>query len=355
MNQQKQNVVIDTPPPARPPMRSAFIAATALAIGALGSIAALAAPSPKPAPAARAAKSPWGASDELGRLNMMTDASRAAVLARVASGKAYDLGVEYFVGMPSWSALGDPTYQYWMTHTPQGTVNDDPMRLGRPMNEKVSYTGDAVSMYTHTGTHIDALNHFGLHDHIWNGFRAEQHLGDRGWTKAGAETIPPVIARGVLIDVAGARGVDVLGDSYGITAQDLQQALAKQRVSVERGDVVLIRTGRMRKFRDAKAYMESPPGLTLSAARWLVDERGAMVLGGDNLSLETFPVETPDNWIPVHTWLLAERGVPIMEVVDLEALARDRVYEFAFIGASLKLRGASGAPMRPVALPLRAR
>jgi kynurenine formamidase len=80
---------------------------------------------------------------------------------------------------------------------------------------------------------------------------------------------------------------------------------------------------------------------------------GAMLLGSDNLSLETFPVETPENWVPVHTYLEAEQGVAIMEVVDLEALSRDRVYEFAFIGASLKLRGASGAPMRPIAIPVR--
>jgi len=285
----------------------------------------------------------------------MTEASQRAVLARVAGGRAYDLGVEYFVGMPSWWALGDPRYQLWMTHTPHGTVVDDPLGIGKPMNEKVSYTGDAVSMYTHTGTHIDALNHFGLHDQIWNGFRADEHAGDRGWKRAGAETIPPIVARGVLIDVAGARGVDVLPDSYGITARELQEALAKQRVRVQPGDVVLVRTGRMRRFTDADRYMERPPGLTLDGARWLVDTAGAMVIGGDNLSLESFPVETHDNWIPVRTWLLAERGVPILEVVNLEELARDQVYEFAFVGASLKLRGASGAPMRPIALPLAAR
>lgn len=100
--------------------------------------------------------------------------------------------------------------------------------------------------------------------------------------------------------------------------------------------------------------MTNPPGIGLESARWLVEGQGAMLLGSDNLSLETFPVETEANWIPVHTYLEAEQGVAIMEVVDLEALSRDKVYEFSFIGASLKLRGASGAPMRPVAMPLRA-
>lgn len=302
---------------------------------------------------AHAGASPWGPDDQIGTLNLMTEATRLAALRRIRSGKVYDLSVEYFVGMPSWYALGDPRYQYHLTHTPRGTTVDDPMNVGRALNDKVSYTGDSVTMYTHMGTHIDALNHFGLHGEIWNGFSADEHLGDRGWTRGGAEALPPIVARGVLIDVAAAKGVDELPPSYRITPDDLAHALAAQGTALEPGDVVLVRTGRMRHFEgDNRRYMDAPPGLGLAAARWLIEEQQAMTLGADNLSLETFPVETDDNWVPVHTYLLAERGVPFLEVVNLEALSRDRVYEFAFIGSSLKLRGASGAPMRPIALPL---
>lgn len=302
----------------------------------------------------RAGKSPWGPQDEIGTLNMMTDESRLRALRRVRSGKVYDLSVEYFVGMPSWYVLGDPRYQYHLTHTPHGTVVDDPMSVGRKMNEKVSYTGDSITMYTHMGTHIDALNHFGLDGKIWNGFSAHEHVGDRGWARAGAEVLPPIVARGVLIDVAAAKGVAELAPSYRITPEDLKHALRKQGTRLQPGDVVLVRTGRMQHFYgDNDRYMQRPPGLGLAAARWLIEEQHALTLGADNLSLETFPVETEDNWVPVHTYLLAERGVPFMEVVFLDELARDRVYEFVFIGASLKLRGASGAPMRPIALPSR--
>ena len=298
-------------------------------------------------------RSPWGSDDQVGRLNLMTDASRLAILSRVASGRVYDLSVEYFVGMPSWHAIGDPRYQFWLTHTPRGTAVDDPLGVGQAANAHVSYTGDAVSMYTHMGTHIDALNHFGLNGRIWNGFAADQHLGDKGWRKAGAETIPPIIARGVLIDVAAAKGLEELPPSYRISAEDLRQALKRQRTELRPGDVVLIRTGRMRQLVDADAYMAEPPGLSIAAARLLIEEGGAISVGADNLSFETFPPEVEGNWIPVHTYLLAQQGVTIMEVVDLQALARDRVYEFAFIGASLKFRGASGAPMRPLAIPVR--
>lgn len=304
-------------------------------------------------PAAGVGLSPWGPQDEIGRLNLMSDASRLAVLERIGSGRVYDLSVEYRIGMPSWQAIGDPRYQFWLTHTPRGTAVDDPLAVGRAQNERVSYTGDAISMYTHTGTHIDALNHFGLDGRIWNGFAADEHLGDRGWRRAGAETIPPIVARGVLIDVAAEKGVEALPPNYRIGADDLRRALARQHVSLEAGDVALIRTGRMRSFEDGAGYMAEPPGLGLDAARFLVEERGVISVGADNLSFESFPSEEPGNWIPVHTYLLAQQGVTILEVVFLEELARDGVYEFAFIGAPLKLRGASGSPLRPLAIPLR--
>jgi len=294
--------------------------------------------------------SPWGADDEIGTLNMMTDKSRLQVLTRVKSGKTYDLSVDYFVGMPSFHSLGDPGYQYWLTHTPHGTVVDNPNGLGAEMNSKVSYTGDAISMYTHMGTHIDALNHFGLNGKIWNGFSPEAYLGDKGWKKTGAETIPPVIARGVLIDVAAYKGN--MPENYRINAQDLQETLKQQGVALAKGDVVLIRTGQARHYEQADEYLHQYPGINLQAVKWLVEEQGAMLLGADNLSFEAFPPERDDNWVPVHTYLLAERGVMFIEQMYLEQLSVDKVYEFAFIAASLKLRGASGSPMRPVAIPI---
>ncbi|MFX3657628.1 MAG: cyclase family protein [bacterium] len=297
--------------------------------------------------------SPWGPDDQIGRLNLMTERSKAQVLSRVAGGRAYDLSVEYYIGMPSWQAAGDPHYRMWMTHTPHGTVVDDPLSVGTEMNEHVSYTGAAVSMYTHMGTHIDALVHFGLNGQVWNGFSASDHLGDRGWRVAGAEKIPPIVARGVLIDVATSKGIDTLPPGYRVTRQDLIDALKRQNVALREGDVALIRTGRMKLYEDAQAYMDNPPGLGLEAARYLVEERGAMIVGADNLSFESFPSELETDYVPVHTYLLAQQGAPIIELVYLEELARDRVYEFAFIGGSLKLRGSDAAPLRPIALPLR--
>ena len=295
--------------------------------------------------------SPWGPNDEIGTLNMMTEASKLQILSRIASGKSYDLSVEYFVGMPSFHALDDPPYQYWLTHTPNGTIVDNPNGMGEAMNRKVSYTGDAISMYTHMGTHIDALNHFGLNGKIWNGYSPEEHLGDKGWKKTGAETIPIIIARGVLIDIRSAKGERLL-PNYRITAEDIKEALEKQHLALQPGDVVLIRTGQAQYYQQASEYLDNYPGISLDAVKWLVEDQQIMLLGADNLSLEAFPPERADNWVPVHTYLLAEKGMMFIEQMNLEPLAEDRVFEFAFIASSLKLRGASGAPMRPIALPI---
>ena len=297
--------------------------------------------------------SPWGPKDEIGRLNLMTADSRAAVLARIGGGKVYDLSVEYFIGMPSWQAAGDPPYQMWMTHTPHGDHVSDSMGVGKEMSAHVGYSGVAISMYTHMGTHIDALNHFGLDGKIYNGFSAAEHLGDRGWKVTGAEKIPPIVARGVLIDLPRAKGVTMLADGYRVTKQDLKAALARQRTLLKNGDVVLVRTGRMQVYESAQAYMKNPPGLGLEAAKFLVEEGGAMIVGADNLSFEAFPSEVQGNYVPVHSYLLAQQGVPILELVQLEQLAKDGVYEFAFLGGSLKLRGSDAAPIRPLALPFK--
>ncbi|TDK41358.1 cyclase family protein [Antarcticimicrobium luteum] len=308
---------------------------------------------PAAADTATVGSSPWGPADELGALNLMTEASRAAILSRLDGGRAFDLSVEYFIGMPGWHAAGDPRYQFWMTHTPRGAAISDPLGVGEEIGAHVSYTGSAISMYTHTGTHIDALNHFGLDGRIYNHFAADDHLGDTGWTVTGAETIPPIVARGVLIDVAGAKGLAMLPEGYRITRDDLIAALAAQGTELAKGDVVLIRTGRMADYEDAGAYMHNPPGLGIAAARFLAEDSGAMIVGADNLSFEAFPSEIEGNYVPVHTYLLAQQGVPIMELVYLEELAAEGLHEFAFIGGSLKLRGADAAPMRPVALPIK--
>ena len=309
--------------------------------------------SPQPSPLDVVGESPFGPDDEIGMLNRMTDASRLDIVSRIASGKVYDLSVEYFVGMPSYDFNGQPRYQILNVHTPKGTIVDDTTGQGDAVNEHLTYSGSMFSMYAHTGTHVDALAHFGLGGTIWNGFTADEHLGDRGWRRAGVENYPPIIARGVLIDVAAYKGVDMLPESYGITVADIDGTLEAQGSEVREGDVVMVRTGRMALFEeDRDAYMANTPGLTRESANHLAD-LGAILVGADNISTDVGPSEEDFNYLPVHSSMLTGRGVPIMQNVDLQELAADDVHEFAWFGAPLKLRGSDGGPMRPFAMPLR--
>jgi kynurenine formamidase len=273
-----------------------------------------------------------------------------AALANVDPRKVYDLATDLFTNVPSWTMTGDLSFQHWMSHTPRGTVNDDITNLGKEKNEIVSYSGDSVAFYTHTGTHVDTLNHYGYHNKIWNNFSADEHIG-RVWDVAGADKHPPVIARGVLLDIPATENVDMLPDSYGIGEEDLRNALQRQKVELRVGDVVLVRTGRMTTWPNHEAYLYNSPGLNREGAEFLA-KAGAVTIGADNIGLEQQPAPEGQIWPPVHSYLLAEAGVPMIEVLVLEELAREKVYEFAYIGACLKIRGATGSPVRPLAIPL---
>jgi len=301
----------------------------------------------------KVSKSHWGPDDEIGRLNWLTTDATRAILEHLNGAHVFDLNVEFFIGMPSWLAAGDPKYEIWMTHTPQGSVNDNLSGVGSAVHEKYSYCGDSVHMYTHTGTHIDTLNHLGHYGTFWNGWTADKQLGSRLWNKGGPENYPPVIARGVLLDVAGLHGVDCLPDGYAITPDDLKKAASEQGVEIRPKSVVLVRTGRMTKWPDFDGYLKNPPGISLAAAKHLCEEAGAMCIAGDSIALEVLPSEEPDVFLPVHCYMFSTAGAQIIEVVDMEALAAEKQYEFAFLGFPLKLRGATGAPMPSYAVPLK--
>jgi kynurenine formamidase len=298
----------------------------------------------------RVSRSPWGPEDEIGRLNWMTPESQAEILSRLDGSRSFDLAVDYFLGMPAWTEAGDPPYEIWMTHTPQGTINDDLTGAGSAVHERYSYAGSALSMYSHTGTHVCGLNHIGHHGTFWNGWTQEADLGSRCWNVGGR--FPPIIGRGLLLDIAAVHEMDCLPDSYAITAGDIRTACERQGVEPAQGDIVLVRTGRMRRWPDPEEFLATPPGLGMGAARFLCEEIGAMCLGLD-LGGEALPPEEPDTFLPVHAFLFATAGTPLIENLWLEDLAGEELWEFAFLGLPLKLLGSTGTPVRPLAIALR--
>lgn len=295
-------------------------------------------------------KSPFGADDEIGMLNLITPESMRSVMRRADAGRTFDLSVDYFIGMPSWTAGGQPDYQLWMTNTPDGTILEDPVGVGAEVNRRISYSGDAVSMYTHTGTHMDTLNHYGYHNRIWNGFDAAEHLGSRHWDVCGAEKVPPIVARGILLDFPAFFGVEILPPKLALGEREIADALRHQGQEVRPGDVVIIRTGQMTLWPDA-SYMSNQAGINREGAEYLA-RAGVIAIGADTMTLEPLLGVVEGNYTPVHTFLFAEAGVNIFENVNVEALAAEQIHEFAFIAAGLKLTGATASPVRPLAMPL---
>ncbi len=135
-------------------------------------------------------KSPWGPDDQIGRLNWITPETTAEIMGRLDGRHVFDLSVDYFKGMPSWIAAGDPVYDIWMTHTPDGAVIDGLAGVEPHLLEKYSYSGDAIQMYVHCGTHLDTLNHFGHWGLFWNGWNQKEHLGSRHWLARWRRALP---------------------------------------------------------------------------------------------------------------------------------------------------------------------
>lgn len=257
------------------------------------------------------------------------------VIAFVDGGRVYDLGLALRPGIPHGPAHSPFLFSLLKKH---GQV---------VYRDGVSSACDVFSMGSHVGTHVDALGHVSKGGRLHGGVEAatvQSFLG--GLSRHGADDLAPLVCRGVLVDVPRLRGVTVLAADDAVTAADLERAYEAQGVRPRPGDAVLIRTGWIRHWPDPDRYLASPaPGVVVDGAHWLADQ-GARCVGADTFAFERVPA----HGLAVHVALLVERGVPIIEMLDLEALARDQVFTFLFIALPLKIAGASGSPVRPVAI-----
>jgi kynurenine formamidase len=225
-----------------------------------------------------------------------------------------------------------------------------------------SAAAEVISMAAHTGTHIDALCHIGEHQdaqgnpdpegqvHLYSGdhptVRADECVTYQGQTHLSIADMPPIVTRGVLLDVASRKGVKVLPDAYTISAQDIEATQVAQGTEVRSGTAVLIRTGFYQHLRDRNpAYTDSIAGLGLEAAQFLLS-KGMILAGADNMTVEAMP--PLDH--PVHRFLLVHNGVTHLENLFLEELAAKRVYEFVLIVTPLRIQGATGSWVHPIAI-----
>jgi kynurenine formamidase len=207
-----------------------------------------------------------------------------------------------------------------------------------------------LTMMEHSGTHLDALCHQANCLQLFGGIASDAVETPTGFTRLGVETVPPLVCRGVLLDVAGYTGQARLPAAYSISADDLAGCATAQGVQVRKGSVLLVRTGYATLWNDEAAYLRAA-GVGKSATLW-AGECGVVAVGADNMAWDApdeRDLETGANLF-AHLYLLPQKGVYIMENLNLEELARDRQWEFAFIATPLKLQGATGSPVRPLAL-----
>jgi kynurenine formamidase len=261
---------------------------------------------------------------------------------QLGKAKVYDLEQPRYAGMPIHPAHR-PGYFYALHRRHRDT--HDPQRHG----PRSSASG-VLTLMEHSGTHIDALSHQACRLTLFGGVPVDEAETPAGFKKLGVETVPPLLGRGVLLDVAGFQGVDRLPPNSGIGGDVLAACAAAQGVEVRRGDVLLVRTGYGAVWADEALYL-SAAGAAKSATLWAA-ERGVVAVGADNMAWDDPNERDPETGATLfaHVYLLPQKGIYILENLNLEELARDRVYVFAFVAAPLKFQGATGSPLRPLAL-----
>ncbi len=305
---------------------------------AFGSVSPAHAQSWQPPAEGQRCPSKWGPGDERGSANHMKPETVLRAIRLIRTGEVVELGHELSATMPFFGT------RRFDVHTKRTFMNVQSNRRGS--NEEV-----VITEIGQVGTQLDAFPHQTIGDQLYNCVDVPSIATRTGFTEMGVDTVGTVFTRGVLIDVAGLKGVDTLPDAYEITVEDLEQALERQNLELREGDAVLINTGWGLLWEEDNArYVASAPGLGVAAAEWLI-ERNPILLGSDNWPVEVAPSKTlPDASLPVHQIALVVNGVHLLENLKLDELARRERSEFAFLMQPIKIKGGTGSAVAPVAL-----
>ena len=289
-----------------------------------------------PADAARC-PSKWGAGDERGSGNHMKPESVLRAARLIRTGETFELA---HVLSPSMPFFGTRRFDL---HTKRTFMNPQPNRRGS--NEEI-----VTSEIGQVGTQFDGFAHQTIGGGLYNCFELDAVATRTGFTKLGVHNVGTLMTRGVLIDVAASKGVDMLPDGYEITVADLQRALERQKQTLQPGDAVIIRTGWSALWgKDNARYVKTNPGIGVAAAEWLA-KQDPMLVGSDNWSVEVAPNPNPALSLPIHQIMLVVNGIHLLENLDLQALAASRTDVFALIVQPLKIEGGTGSTVAPVAI-----
>jgi kynurenine formamidase len=281
--------------------------------------------------------SKWGAGDQRGAGNHMKPETVLRAARLIKTGEVFELGRVLAEGMPL------PAGRRFEILTKR--TRNDPGTNRRGSNEEL-----VVAEIGQVGTQFDTFSHQMIGSSMYNCFTLEQTASRTGFSKLGVEQVGALVTRGVLLDIAGLKGVPVLAETYEITPQDLQQALTAQKLTLQPGDAVLIHTGWGTHWgTDGARYQRSSPGLGTAAAEWLA-KQDPMLVGADNTAVEISP--NPDKQLagPVHQVFLVVNGIHLLENLRLDELAARRAHEFALIVEPLKIQGGTGSTVAPIAI-----
>jgi kynurenine formamidase len=289
-----------------------------------------------PADSARC-PSKWGAGDQRGAANHMKPETVLRAARLIRTGQTFELGRELTMSMPLQATR---TFEL---HTKRTSAPLGSNRRGS--NEEL-----VLAEMGQVGTQFDTFAHQTIGDSIYNCFKVDEIATRNGFTKGAIEQVGSLMTRGVLIDVAALKGVDMLGDSYEITVDDLQQALKRQQITIQPGDALIVHTGWGKLWgKENGRYMKVNPGLGTSAAEWLAAQ-DPMLVGMDTAPVNVTPSPDPKLSNPVHQIMLVVNGIFLLENLRLDELAAARAYEFALMVQPLKLVGATGSTVAPTAI-----
>ncbi len=279
----------------------------------------------------------WGADDQRGAANRLTPAKVLEARDLMKQGKVYQLGRVYESGMPMFGT------RHYSLRIPQAFTIAG--------SNHATYHDEIISgELGQIGTQFDGLGHMGIGDLFYNGNNRADFAKPEGLVKLGIENVGPIVTRGILIDVAAFKGVPQLESNYEITPADLQGALKRENMEIHSGDIVLVNTGWGSLWmKDNTRYGATSPGIGVEGAKFLA-EKEVVVVGADNWGVEVMPNPKADLGAPVHQLLITQNGIYLHENLNLEELARDSAYEFAYIFSPLRLKGATGSPGNPIAI-----
>lgn len=273
-------------------------------------------------------------------MSSASTARAARLIEQVAQATVYDLGRPMSNGMAQ--SPNHPPFRHCLDRRHGDRVRAD----------GGSAAADLITTGCHVGTHVDALAHVSHQGRLFGGVDAGEAQEGGRFDALGIDELAPFAGRGVLLDIPAVLGLECCDGGHEITVAELEEAAERQGTPVRSGDAVLVRSGWGIHFDDVELYQglgSGVPGVGEAGARWLADQ-GAILVGADTLAFECIPAGAGHALLPAHRVLLVERGVNIIETMDLEALAADRVHEFVFVLAHLNIVGATGAPARPLAI-----